>query len=114
MLDFIRSNAQSMGVKLIFGLIILVFVFWGVGSITDTSGGSVVAVVNGDGISASTFHRAYQQQVEAIQRSNPGITREQLAQQNIGDRVLNALIMQKLLEQEAARMGISVSAQEMR
>ena len=55
MLDFIRSNAQSMGVKLIFGLIILVFIFWGVGSITDTSGGSVVAVVNGDGISAGAF-----------------------------------------------------------
>ena len=44
MLDFIRSNAQSLGVKLIFGLIILVFIFWGVGSITDTSSGTVVAV----------------------------------------------------------------------
>lgn len=114
MLDFIRTNAQSMGVKLIFGLIILVFIFWGVGSITDTSGGSVVAVVNGDGISAGVYQRAYQQQVEAVQRSNPGITREQLAQQNIAERVLNALIMQKLLEQEAARAGISVSAREMR
>lgn len=114
MLDFIRSNAQSMGVKLIFGLIILVFIFWGVGSITDTSGGSVVAVVNGDGISAGAFQRAYQQQVEAIQRSNPGITREELAKQNIGGRVLNVLILQKLLEQEAERLGISVSALEMR
>lgn len=114
MLDFIRSNAQSLGVKLIFGLIILVFIFWGVGSITDTSGGTVVAVVNGEGISANSYQQAYQQQVEAVQRSNPGITREQLARENIGGRVLNALIMQKLLEQEAARMGISVSAQEMR
>ena len=114
MLDFIRSNAQSMGVKLIFGLIILVFIFWCVGSITDTSGGSVVAVVNGDGISAGAFQRAYQQQVEAIQRSNPGITREELAKQNIGGRVLNVLILQKLLEQEAERLGISVSALEMR
>lgn len=114
MLDFIRTNAQSMGVKLIFGLIILVFIFWGVGSITDTSGGSVVAVVNGDGISAGAFQRAYQQQVEAIQRSNPGFTREQIVQQKIGERVLSALIMQKLLEQEAERAGISVTAQEMR
>ena len=86
----------------------------GVGSITDTSGGSVVAVVNGDGISAGAFQRAYQQQVEAIQRSNPGITREELAKQNIGGRVLNVLILQKLLEQEAERLGISVSALEMR
>lgn len=114
MLDFIRSNAQSMGVKLIFGLIILVFIFWGVGSITDTSGGNVVAVVNGDGISVGAFQQAYQQQVETIQRSKPGTTREELAKQNVGGRVLNVLILQKLLEQEAARMGISVSALEMR
>lgn len=114
MLDFIRSNAQSLGVKLIFGLIILVFIFWGVGSITDTSSGTVVAVVNGEGISASAYQQAYQQQVEALQRSNPGITREEIAKQKVDERVLSALIMQKLLEQEATRMGVSVSAQEMR
>ena len=32
MLDLIRSNSQSFGVKLAFGIIILVFVFWGIGS----------------------------------------------------------------------------------
>lgn len=114
MLDFIRSNAQSVGVKLIFALIILVFIFWGVGSLTDTSSGSVVAVVNGDGISIGSYQKAYQQAVENAQRQNPGITREELARQNLGQNVLQALIMQKLLGQEAARMGISVSAQEMR
>ncbi len=30
MLEVIRSNAQSWGVKIAFGIIILVFVFWGV------------------------------------------------------------------------------------
>ena len=34
MLDVIRANAQSWGVKIAFGIIILVFVFWGVGSFT--------------------------------------------------------------------------------
>ena len=32
MLDGIRANAQSWGVKLAFGIIIIVFVFWGIGS----------------------------------------------------------------------------------
>ena len=114
MLDFIRSNTQSMGVKLIFGLIILVFVFWGVGSLTDSSSGNVVAVVNGDGISLRDYQQSYQEALEAIQRQNPRITREQLAAENLGPRVLNSLIMQKLLAQEAARMGITVSPLEMR
>ena len=34
MLDLIRANAQSWGVKIAFGIIILVFVFWGVGGLT--------------------------------------------------------------------------------
>ena len=38
MLEYIRSNAQSFGVKLVFGVIILVFVFWGVGSFSDKGG----------------------------------------------------------------------------
>lgn len=114
MLDFIRSNAQSMGVKLIFGLIIVVFIFWGVGSLTDTSSGSVVAVVNGDGISIGRYQKAYQQAVESLQRQNPGMSREDLARQNVGQMVLQALIMQTLLAQEATRLGISVSPQEMR
>ncbi len=114
MLDFIRSNTQSLGVKLIFGLIIVVFVFWGVGSLTDSSSGNVVAVVNGDGISIRDYEQAYQDALEAIQRQNPQITREQLAAENLRQRVLNTLIMQKLLEQEAARTGIAISPLEMR
>lgn len=34
MLDVIRANAQSWGVKVAFAIIIIVFVFWGVGSFT--------------------------------------------------------------------------------
>ena len=44
MLEYIRSNSQSLGVKLAFGLIILVFVFWGVGSMKDRGAGNVVAM----------------------------------------------------------------------
>ena len=40
MLDLIRANAQSWGVKIAFGIIILVFVFWGGPS-------TVILTVNG-------------------------------------------------------------------
>ena len=46
MLDGIRSNAHSFWVKLAFGIIILVFVFWGIGARQSPSG--IVASVNGE------------------------------------------------------------------
>ena len=58
MLDYIRSNAQSFGVKVAFAIIILVFMFWGVGSLTDGGSSNVVAKVNGEPITAQQFLRS--------------------------------------------------------
>jgi len=116
MLDSIRSNAQSFGVKLAFGLIILVFVFWGVGSFTDSSPANIVAKVNGEPILAQQFEMAYQNAEESLLRSTPGLTREMLNEQKktLGREVLQSLIQQSLLRQEAARLGFSVSPMELR
>ena len=114
MLEYIRSSAQSFGVKIAFGVIILVFVFWGVGNFNDRDYTNVVAVVNGEPILAMEFEKAYQSAEEAILRQNPGLTREQLAKQHLGRQVLRELIEQTLVMQEAARAGINVSALEMR
>lgn len=114
MLEQIRGSAQSFGVKIAFGLIILVFVFWGVGNFNDRDYTNVVAVVNGQPIVAMEFEKAYQQAEDYIMRSNPGVTREQLAQQHLGRQVLRDLIQQTLLLQEADRSGVHVSPVEMR
>lgn len=114
MLDYIRSNAQSFGVKVAFGVIILVFVFWGVGSFNDRDSVNVVAMVNGDPILARQFEQAYRNAEESVLRDNPGITREQLKAQHLGREVLRDLIQQTLLSQEAARAGISVTPLELR
>lgn len=114
MLDSIRSGAQSFWVKAAFGVIILVFVFWGVGNFNDRDYTNVVAVVNGQPILALEFEKAYQNAEEYIRRANPEITREQLEKMGLGRQVLNELIQQTLLAQEATRAGITVSPREMR
>jgi hypothetical protein len=114
MLDYIRSNAQSYGVKLAFGLIILVFVFWGVGSFTDKSSGGAVASVNGEAIPVQRFESAYQNAEEAALRNTPGITREELKKQGLGLHVLQELSADILLRQAAEKHGISVSPVELR
>lgn len=114
MLDYFRSNAQSFGVKCIFGLIILVFIGWGVGSFTDRSVGNVVATVNGEPITVNDFERAYQQaESEALTR-NPAMTRDQLAASGLGESVLRDLIQQILLQQAAVRLGLDATPLEMR
>ena len=89
MLDYIRSNAQSFGVKVAFAIIILVFMFWGVGSLTDGGSSNVVAKVNGEAITAQQFEQAYQRAAEYAMRNDPSLTREALVQQKLGRQVLN-------------------------
>lgn len=114
MLESIRSGAQSFGVKVAFGIIILVFVFWGVGNFNDRDYSNVVAVVNGEPILAREFEKAYHMEEEYLLRNNPGLTRQQLASMDLGSRVLNELIRLTLLSQEAGRTGIVVTPREMR
>ena len=113
MLEYIRSNSQSLGVKLAFGLIILVFIFWGVGSMKDRGTGSLVASVNGEPITIRDFELAYRNAEEGVLRNNPGVSREQV-RQGLGRQVLRDLISQALVRQEAARAGITVTPLELR
>ena len=113
MLEYIRSNSQSLGVKLAFGLIILVFVFWGVGSMKDRGAGNLVASVNGEPITIRDFELAYRNAEEGVLRNNPGVSREQV-RQGLGRQVLRDLISQALVRQEAARAGITVTPLELR
>ncbi len=113
MLEFIRSHTQSLGVKLAFGLIIVVFVFWGVGSMQSMSTSSVVATVNGDPISMMTFERAFMQMEDAVRRNSPNITSTQLKEMQLVPQVLQQLVAASLLQQEAKRLGMTVSNLEL-
>ncbi len=114
MLDYIRSNSQSIGVKLAFGLIILVFVFWGVGSMQSSNPTTIVATVNDEPISVVDFERAYMQTQDNVRRNNPAITAEQLQQMQIPQQVLQQLVLASLLKQEAERLDIVISSAELR
>ena len=94
MLDGIRANAQSWGVKLAFGIIIVVFVFWGIGSYTGPKG--LVASVNGRNITEVEFQRAYAMMEDNLRRSIPNLTSEMLESFQLEQRVLQSLMQEKL------------------
>jgi len=116
MLGFMRQHARSSFIKIIFWMIIVVFVFWGVG--TMVAGGdkvNVAAMVDGEPISAQTYARAH----ERMQRVYRELYRENLnpqilAQLNLGQRALDDLVTEMLLKREAGRLGLQVTDDEVR
>ncbi|HIU17727.1 MAG TPA: SurA N-terminal domain-containing protein [Candidatus Avidesulfovibrio excrementigallinarum] len=113
MLDVIRSNAQSLGIKIAFGLIIVVFVFWGVGSYT---GGTVsdIIVVNDRPITIYELHTLAANMTRQLKERQPDLTDDQLKQYQVRLRAAQQLIMNVILEQEAQRVGIAVTPFELR
>lgn len=114
MLEYIRSNAQSWGVKAAFAVIILVFVFWGVGNMQNSGPSGVVATVDGKAILQQDFALAYRNAVEMIRMRNPNFTSDQLKQMRVGEQVLQQLIIESLIQTEANRAGIVVTPLELR
>ncbi len=117
MLESIRSNAQSWVVKLAFGLIILVFVFWGVGSFTGGAGTAVVTV-NDHGISQLEVERTRYTILQQLRSQSPDMPESELENlaKNLGLRqeAVRQLIVKTLIQQEAQRTGITVTPLELR
>ncbi len=113
MLDAMRKNAQSWAIKFLFALIILVFVFWGVGNLGNDQA-TVVAEVQGEAILIRDFQQAYQRTVENLRRKQPDISREDFEQMQLKRQVLNDLITSQLLFREAKKLGLAVTAPEVR
>ena len=114
MLDIIRSNAQSLWVKVAFGVIILVFVFWGIGSFTDTGSMNVIGTVNDEPITFQQFEMAYRNAEEnyARQTQNRSLTPEEKTM--IGRQVFQQLVTETLIGQEARRNNMGISPYELR
>ncbi|GFD81770.1 peptidylprolyl isomerase [Tenacibaculum sp. KUL118] len=118
MLERIREGSQGPWAMAIIALIVLSFVFAGVGSYLTSSGTTAVATVNGEEISAQELERAYQNQ-RAQMESQYGESIAQLfsSEQYLADfrrNVLDRLIAEKLIQQQASDMGLRVSDEQIR
>ncbi len=114
MLDLIRNKSQSLGVKIAFGIIIAVFIFWGFGSIQNINNSTTVITVNDEAISVVDFERAYHYQRSAILEQYPQITPEQLKFAQIPRMVIDSLVNDALLKEEIKRLNFSVSNAKLR
>lgn len=113
MLDAIRKNAQSWMVKALFAIIVLVFVFWGVGGFQGKEK-AILATVNDTSIETKDFFNAYEQELQRIRNQRPDISRETLKRIDLKKQVFNKMVNNILLLQMAKKIGISISLDEIR
>lgn len=113
MLRLMRDYASSWLIKVILGAIVIVFVFWGVGSFRAQRGGRV-ALVNGESITMEEYKEEYNNLIEQFrQRFGNRLDDEMIQMFQIKNQALNRLIDQKLLLQEAVKLNFRVSDEEL-
>jgi peptidyl-prolyl cis-trans isomerase D len=116
MLDVMRSNAKSSLIALIFGAIIVTFIFsFGRGSsgFRTRTPETWAAKVNGDLVTAGTFTQAYSNRFRQMASMRGGkYTIDNAKQDNLKQETLKGLIDQELIAQQADDLGIVVSDKE--
>lgn len=114
MLGLFRRKAQSPTLQITIVVIILVFIFWGVGTNDNNTALNTVATVNDEAISVRDYQKQYDQTVNSLRDQFGGsIPSGLLDQLNIKQQVVDRLIQSALLRQGAQKMGIYVSDQEL-
>jgi peptidyl-prolyl cis-trans isomerase D len=107
-----RENASGWIVKILFGIIIVVFVFAFGMSGMETGQDPILATVNDQIITRAEFEDAFQRAAEGLRNANPDVTTAQLQDPQFKQIVLGELVNSRLLLHEAGRLGISASDEE--
>ncbi|MDD2389301.1 MAG: SurA N-terminal domain-containing protein [Desulfobacterales bacterium] len=113
MLNLMRSKANTWVIKFLLGAIVIVFVFWGVGSFRSKRGARV-ATVNGETITIEEYRESYDSLIEQLrQRFGSSLNDDMINLLQVKHQALDRLIDQRLLLQEADELSFKVSDSEL-
>lgn len=115
MLDYLRNNKSSLPVKIILGLIAIVFVFFMGGAGGLIGGQTTIARIGDEQISLTEFQDAHRRN-EQYYREQYGtrLTPQLLSALDIGGNTLNQLVDGAVLQAEALRLGLTVPDESLR
>jgi peptidyl-prolyl cis-trans isomerase D len=112
MLSLLRKHAASTIIKIILGLIVIVFIFWGFGWQSQKPGR--VAIVNGETISIDELRQAHNNLLNQYrQQYGDKLNEEFIKQLDLEKQALDQLINKKVLLSEAQKLHFRVSDQEL-
>ncbi len=112
LLSLMRKHAKSWLIKALIAIIAIVFVFY-FGYSFSAREGIKLALVNDEIITAVEYQKSYRSMLEALQREYRGMWSDNLVKVfDLKNRALDALITQKLVSQEAKKIGLDVTEKE--
>jgi peptidyl-prolyl cis-trans isomerase D len=112
LLSMMRKHAKSWLIKTLIAIIAIVFIFY-FGYSFRSREAVKIAEVNGEIIGSLEYQKAYGEAVEAMRAQYRDLFNEELIKSmNLKARVLQDLIDQKLITQEAKKLGLEVTKPE--
>jgi peptidyl-prolyl cis-trans isomerase D len=111
MLQAMRKHARYFYV--LFFIVILSFVFWGVGTVDKPTSVSL-AEIGSEKITAEEYWRTYDRMREVYREMYKGQFTEEVEKNlNLKETVLNALVEERVLLQSARELGMTVTDKEL-
>lgn len=110
MLDKFRKSLKSVVVNVFIGLLVLSFAVWGIADIFSGFGSQTLAKIGDTEISQDEFRNELQRQISFLSnRLGRQLTQEETNRLGIPQQVLNQLVTDAALNNQAAKMGLGIS-----
>lgn len=114
MLDFMRRHARNWLVKVLLGIIIVVFIFY-FGSLGERQKTQTLAVLDGKQISMADYYKEYEQLINSYRRMAGGtLTDEILKKLNLKKQAMDSIVDRVIIMHEAGKQHIQVTNEEIR
>lgn len=116
MLAGIRTFSKSIFAKVIFGVIALSFVIWGLNaSMLNLGTSREVAEIGSQKITPVELERAFQRSVQNMRNVfGPNFNQQQAVQMGLLNNTVQSLVSQKVLREDAKDIGIGISDDKVR
>ena len=111
MIKVMRKHAKYF--YFLFFIVILSFVFWGMGGVDDTGQSEVLAEVGEYKITTHEFWRSYDRASRIYREIYKDKFEEMMKQMNLKEQILDSMVDEHVLLISAQEMGIQVSDQEL-
>lgn len=114
LLSLMRKHAKSYLIKVLIAIIAVVFIFY-FGYSFRSPRGVKMATVNGEPITSTEYQKTYRELLESLRRQYGDMWSENLIEAfDLKNQALQQLINQRLITQEAKRLGLDVTEEEIR
>lgn len=114
MLDLMRKHAKNWVMKLLLGIIIVVFIFY-FGSLRDRDQADTIAIFDGKAISNADFQREYQNLIDLYRnRFGGNLNEEMIKGLKLKEQATDNLIRQAIILAKADELNVRVSDEELR